>query len=166
MGPFALAVADGVSDGRGTLAVRMLGRTLQHEEGAETSVGEAMRYLAELPWAPAAMAGNAELSRRGRDTSSAEVAAADEPGAPAVTLEFDSEGDIVRASSGARPFRQGDTWLPTPWSGEFGDYRELGGMRMPTSAEVGWDLPGGRFVYWRGRVTSAVALDTPFVPGS
>lgn len=87
-------------------------------------------------------------------------------GAPAVTLEFDSEGDIVRASSGARPFRQGDTWLPPPWSGEFGDYRELGGMRMPTSAEVGWDLPGGRFVYWRGRVTSAVALDTPFVPGS
>ena len=41
-----------------------------------------MRYLAELPWAPAAMAGNAELSWRGRDTSSAEVAAADEPGLP------------------------------------------------------------------------------------
>ena len=125
-----------------------------------------MRYLAELPWAPAAMAGNGELSWRERDASNAEVAAGAEPGAPAVTLEFDATGDIVRAASGARPLRQGDAWLPTPWSGEFGDFRELGGMRMPTSAEVGWDLPGGRFVYWRGRVTSVLALDTPFVPGS
>ncbi len=107
-----------------------------------------------------------ELSWRERDSSNAEVAAAAEPEAPAVTLEFDAAGDIVRASSGGRPLRQGDTWLPTPWSGDFGNYRELGGMRMPTSAEVGWDLPGGRFVYWRGRVTSALALDTAFVPGS
>jgi hypothetical protein len=166
VGPFTLAVADGYSDGHGALAVRMFGRTLQHEEGVETSVGEAMRYLAELPWAPAAMAGNGGLSWRELDASNAEVAAAAEPGAPAVTLGFDAVGDIVRASSDARPLRQGDAFVPTAWSGEFGDYRELGGMRMPTSAEVGWDLPDGRFVYWRARVTSALELETPFAPGS
>jgi hypothetical protein len=165
-GPFALAVADGYSHGHGTLAVRMLGRTLQHEEGVETSVGEAMRYLAELPWAPAAMAANGALAWRTCDACTAEVAAPAEPGAPAVTFEFDGVGDIIRASSEARPLRQDGVWVPTPWSGDFSDYRELGGMRMPTSAEVGWDLPGGRFVYWRARVTSALALETPFVPGS
>jgi hypothetical protein len=166
VGPFSLAVADGYSDGHGALAVRMFGRTLQHEEGVETSVGEAMRYLAELPWAPAAMAGNGGLSWRERDGSNVEVTAAAEPGAPAVTLEFDALGDIVRASSDARPLRQDGAWVLTPWSGEFGDYREVGGMRIPTSGEVGWDLPGGRFVYWRGRVTSALELETPFAPGA
>lgn len=29
----------------------------------------------------------------------------------------------------------------------------LGGVRVPTTAEVGWDLPEGRFVYFRGRLT-------------
>jgi hypothetical protein len=29
----------------------------------------------------------------------------------------------------------------------------LGGMRMPTAAEVHWELSAGRFVYWRGTVT-------------
>jgi hypothetical protein len=31
-------------------------------------------------------------------------------------------------------------------------------MRLPTAAEVWWELETGRFVYWRGRVTSAQAL--------
>ena len=44
-------------------------------------------------------------------------------------------------------------------------YRELGGMRMPTLAEVYWDLPEGRHTYWRGEVVSAVALEAPFEPG-
>jgi hypothetical protein len=82
--------------------------------------------------------------------------------ATAVTLEFDAEGEIVRASADARPFGRKGTWTPTPWAGEFSGYREFGGIRMPANAEVSWDLPAGRYVYWRGTVTSALALDTPF----
>ena len=32
---------------------------------------------------------------------------------------------------------------------------------MPASADVYWELPEGRFVYWSGTVTSAVALEQP-----
>jgi hypothetical protein len=56
----------------------------------------------------------------------------------------------------------GRTSVLTPWGGEFGDYRTLGGMRIPTRARVYWELDEGRFVYWRGTVTSAVALEEPF----
>jgi hypothetical protein len=31
-------------------------------------------------------------------------------------------------------------------------------MRLPTAAEVWWELETGRYVYWAGRVTSAEAL--------
>jgi hypothetical protein len=43
----------------------------------------------------------------------------------------------------------GRTSVLTPWGGEFGDYRALGGMRIPTRATVYWELDQGRFVYWR-----------------
>jgi hypothetical protein len=33
---------------------------------------------------------------------------------------------------------------------------------MPTRAEVYWDLPEGRFVYWRGQLTAAQAMDQSF----
>jgi hypothetical protein len=30
----------------------------------------------------------------------------------------------------------------------------IGGVRIPTRAEVRWELPDGAFTYWRGTVTS------------
>jgi hypothetical protein len=159
----AVDVVDAYAAGAGTLAVRMLGRTLQRQTGPETSAGEALRYLAELPLTPFAMTANAELRWRDLGDRRAAVSIAGQP-ALEVTFEFDGDGDIVRAASDARPFRRAGGWTPTPWSGRFSDYRELGGMRVPTAAEVGWDPPEGRFVYWRGRILAALALDTPFVP--
>ena len=88
--------------------------------------------------------------RRPRESGSVASARA------AVLMEFDRAGDIVRTSCPDRPRHVGRTWSPTPWGDDFGDYALLGGMRMPTSAEVWWELPGGRFTYWRGRVASAV----------
>jgi len=61
-----------------------------------------------------------------------------------------------------RPYRVGKRLVPTPWGGDFASYEVVGGLRIPASAEVYWDLPGGRFVYWRGTVTALELLDLPF----
>ena len=45
--------------------------------------------------------------------------------------------------------------IETPWVGEFSNYGVLGGARVPTRAEVRWDLPKGAFVYFRAQVTEA-----------
>jgi hypothetical protein len=108
------------------------------------------------------MMNNPELRWRALLGRRVEVAADAGPVPISVTMHFDRAGDIVRASSQARPFRRDDTWQPTPWAGEYADYREFGGMRMPSRAEVSWELPEGRYVLWRGQVTSALALETPF----
>lgn len=79
-----------------------------------------------------------------------------------VKVEFDGSGDIVRTSSQMRLFKIGKIWVSRPWAGDFSKYALVGGMRIPTRAEVYWDLAEGRFVYWRGRVTSAEPLDEPF----
>ena len=52
------------------------------QSGSEVAAGEALRYLAELPWVPWAMEHNAELEWRKLDDRSVEVAA--RPGRPLV----------------------------------------------------------------------------------
>jgi hypothetical protein len=160
-GPLAMKVVDGYADGHGELVVRLLGLPIQRQRGPETSIGEALRYLAELPWVPQAIGHNRELEWRQLDERSVEVATQLGSERLRVLTEFDTRGDIVR-SAATRPRLDGKSWVPTPWAGEFGDYKVLSGIRLPTSAEVYWELPAGRYVYWRGRVTSAELLDTPF----
>lgn len=127
--------------------------------------GQALRYLAELPFVPLAMVSNDELTWAGIDEGRAEVATSVAGERLAVTLEARSEGDIVHSSSEDRLFRAGSNWVSRPWGGHFGDYQTLGGIRIPTSGDAYWELPEGRYVYWRGTVKSAAFLDRPFRRG-
>jgi hypothetical protein len=99
----ALRVTDGYEGGHGALSVRVFGIPLQSQSGHEVAVGEAYRYLAELPWVPYAMAANPQLHWRQIDGSVVEVST--EVGAErvAVMLSFARSGDIVRSSAEARP---------------------------------------------------------------
>lgn len=162
VGPLAIRIVDDYADGEGKLEGRLLGVPVLRQAGPEAATAQALRYLAELPWVPHAMAHNGELEWRDLDERSVEVAAYVGGERLAVKLEFDDAGYIVRASSPMRPYRVAKRLVPTPWGGDFAEYDVLGGMRIPTSAEVYWDLSGGRFVYWRGTVTSLELLDLPF----
>jgi hypothetical protein len=158
----SLKVLDGYAHGGGTLKVRALGLPVQTQAGRDVDLGEAYRYLAELPWVPQAIAENTELQWRDVDERTVEVSTAVGQERATVRIEFDDAGDIVCCLAEARPRDAGGVSIPTRWGGELSDYRILGGMRMPTRGEVAWELPKGRFVYWRGEITSAQALDEPF----
>jgi hypothetical protein len=162
VGPLGITVVDDYAAGEGKLEVRVLGLPVQRQQGRETVIGEALRYLAELAWAPHAIASNPELDWRELDDGKAEVATEVNGERLAVELEFDGAGDIVRTSSQMRLIRIEKRWVQRPWGGEFGEYARLGGFRIPTEAQAYWDLEQGRFVYWRGRVNSAEVLDEPF----
>jgi uncharacterized protein DUF6544 len=162
IGPVAIKVVDEYADGAGRLEVLVLGFPVKRDGGREMVIGEALRYLAELPWAPHAMARNRELGWRELDDRAVEVAAIVLGERLVVKVEFDDAGDIVAASSQMRPLARGGVWKPMPWGGAFRDYQTFNGIRVPTKAEVYWELPEGRFVYWRGTVDSATALDQPF----
>lgn len=144
---FGLRVVDGYDGEEGRLDVRLLGLPLKRQRGPEITEGEILRYLAELPWVPPATDRNAELEWRQLDARTTEV------GTQGLTVrrELDDHGDVVRVSSEMRRYEG----KPTPWAGEYSRYETLGGMRLPTRAEVWWDLESGRYVYWRGRVIAA-----------
>jgi hypothetical protein len=149
----ALHVRDWYLAGEGALEVRLWGLPLKRQRGDAVAKGEAIRYLAELPWAPQAMIDNRELEWREFDERTVEVATSIGGERVAVLLHFDATGDIVGASAEERPRAVGKTAVATPFAGEFGDYEVFGGVRVPTKAEVRWDLPDGPFVYFRGRLT-------------
>jgi hypothetical protein len=151
-GPLALSVVGEYDTGEGLLRIGLPGIPLRIQKGPETAVGQAMRYLSEIAWVPHAVVHNRELSWRAVDGRSAEVAT-DVRGTPvAVQFHFDEAGDIAGAT-GTRPFAKDGTFVPTPWGGDFGEYTPFGGVRVPASGKAWWDLPEGRFVYWRGCTT-------------
>ncbi len=150
-----LRVIDRYAAGEGLLEARLLGvLPVMRMHGLETNEGEAMRYLAEVPWVPHAIHGNPQLSWREIDTTTVEVSTHVGSTRIAVELGFDAGGDVISAFAEARPHVEGKTIVPRPWRGEFGAYDVVGGVRLPTRAEVRWELPAGPFAYWKGTITS------------
>jgi hypothetical protein len=149
----SLRVRDWYRAGAAGLDVRLWGIPLVRASGEDVARGEAMRYLAELVWVPQAFVSNRALEWREVDESSVDVATRVGRVRVAVTLRFDEAGDIA-AMSAERPRRVGKQVIDTPWSGAFGNYRELDGVRLPTTGEVAWLLPDGLFTYFRCTLTA------------
>jgi hypothetical protein len=148
----SLDVVDAYEDGHGLLELRIAGLRIRRQRGAELALGESLRYLAELPWVPHALARNSELEWTQIGESTAQVSAEVAGERATVTFDFDGAGNIIGVSA-LRKRQVGKSWEPTPWGGEFSDYAFVDGIWMPTAAEVWWELGSGeRFVYWRGRV--------------
>jgi hypothetical protein len=154
-----LDVIDRLEDGEGAMDVRLLGvLRLRRSGGRNVSKGQVMRYLAELPWVPHAIERNPSLAWRELDEHAVEVATRVGSERVAVRIDFDAAGDVARITAPDRPRGVGGDSVETPWGGTFADYTTLGGIRVPTRAEVFWELPDGVFTYWRGNVTSLEAL--------
>ena len=156
MGPLlGLQVVDRYAHGEGTLDGRLWGHIpVMKSAGPYTAEGQALRYLAELFWVPHALRANEELEWDAVDEHTVDVSTRVGPKRVTVRLGFDEDGDIASAHAASRPRLVGKQAILTPWTGEVSDYAELGGVRIPTRAEVRWELPEGPFTYWRGTVTS------------
>ncbi len=151
----ALTIHDGCADGDAWMRGRFAGFSFVNTGGPDVIVGAAMRYLAEIAWAPHAMMANREIAWREVDAQSVESVIDTSAGRAAIVLGFDDHADIISARAEARP-RDGDQ--PRPWQGTFGDYVVMDGIRVPTTAEVRWVLPEGPFTYFRCTVTDLTLI--------
>ncbi|MFN6951084.1 MAG: DUF6544 family protein [Albidovulum sp.] len=150
-----LRVIDAYVGAEGMLEARLFGSVpLARMSGRELALGEAFRYLAELPWAPDAILGNPDLVWRVTGPDRVEVRLATQGGTARVTFRFDGAGDIVGMEAQDRPARDA-AGLATvlDWRGSFGDYRQIGPRRLPEYGEVGYVWPGSGYEpYFRGRI--------------
>lgn len=154
-GPFGLiSVRDALDSNGGRLEVKALGIVpiTRAPRTPELMRGELMRYLAELPWAPAAILINTELCWRNAGPDALAVSAGAGATATEVILSLDNDGRIVRAFAPDRPRSVGAVYLPTPWRGQFTDYRLHEGRWIPFAGEVAWEIDGRPEVYWQGTI--------------
>ena len=154
-GPFSAVQAIGsFAETVGALQVWLLGAfRVSIANGPWVNKGEAMRYLAELPWFPDAILGNSALRwaeiGQNRVRVSTTVAGED----VSVEFLFNATGDIVDMHAKDRPDDAGGTPVLRDWRGYYRDYGEIDGRRIPLSVEVGYDYPDGYEAYFFATVT-------------
>jgi hypothetical protein len=155
MGPLRwMVVADYLVGRTGGLEVRLLGvlSVVRMVGGADAYRGEALRYLAELPWNPDAILRNRSLDWTVVTSNTISVATGVGTERGEVTFELDGNGLVVRASAASRLYVEKGRATSRPWHGRFWDYHPIAGRRMPRQGEVAWVLDAGDFVYWRGHM--------------
>ena len=144
----------------------MLGFPFMRLSGPETTAGQAFHYLAELPWMPRVIHGNDQLEWRQLDERSVEVAATIERPATRRHVRLRRRGRHHSRNNRDQAVRHRRKLQADTLGRQFHNYQSFNGIRMPASADVYWGLPEGRFVYWSGTVTSAVALEQPLPPAT
>lgn len=147
----SVRVLDSFVDRTGRLEARLLGiLPVAAGSGPDFDRAELQRYLSELPVHPDAILNNAELVWTQLDEATVEVSS----GSARVRFSFGPDGDIIAMDADDRPMTVGNRTVPTPWHGSYGAYKQFGRYRIPSYGEVGWVLPEGLAIYWRGEIAS------------
>jgi hypothetical protein len=118
----------------------------------EIAAGALHRYLAEATWYPTALLPSQGVVWTPIDDSSARATLTTGATTVSLVFRFGKDGLVETVFTPARSRDVDGRFVPTPWQGHFFDYAERGGMLIPLQGEVGWLLPEGPQVYWRGRI--------------
>ena len=147
-----IEVRDALLHERGNMLVKFLSAIpLADASGSEIDQGATLRWLAESAWFPYALAADCIHWTPIDDRSARATVRYEGPPASAI-LQVDDEGKLVRLRAERYQDLGGGKSALRPWTGEYRDYREIDGFRVPTSVEVGWELESGPFSYARFRV--------------
>ena len=123
-------VRDAYIAGEGILNATLFGLfSLANLRGTtEMARGELMRFFAEAPWYPTALLPSQGVQWKEVDDRSATGTLKD--GAIAITLlfRFAEEGHITSVHAVARGRTVGSAVIPTPWEGNWSNYKRHGGM--------------------------------------
>lgn len=148
---------------RGHMLVKLLGTIpLADARGSEIDQGATLRWLAEAPWFPYALIAPCVRWTPLDDRTAAATISYEGPPARAV-FEVDDDGRIARLRAERYRDLGGGRAALTRWGGDYLDYREFDGFRVPTQVEVGWELDTGWFAYARFHVRAVdYNRTTPF----
>lgn len=155
----SFTVIDAYVGGNGVLRANLFGAIpVANAAGPVVDRAEAMRYLAELPWAPDAIVGNPEVSWAETGDGGMEAALDTPSGRVAVRFTLNADGDFAGMVA-LRPDTGPDgTEFAREWRGRYEDYKWIAGRRIPASGEVGYVEDGAYWAYWRGRITALELL--------
>jgi hypothetical protein len=117
------------------------------QTGDEISRAETVTVLNDLcVFAPGALV-DPRLSWQALDDRSAVVTFTNGPHRVTATLLFNERDELVDFWSDDRPDSSSGRFIPSRWNTPVGDYREIGGLRLPTRGSTVYARPDGPFTY-------------------
>jgi hypothetical protein len=120
--------------------------------GPEVQEVQLIRNLAELAWMPDLALSDPALRWVDAGDEAFELHARATTRPVAVRFEVDAHGDVVQASTEARPYDVPDGYEDAPWRYVLGQPRHFGSIRAPASVVATYDLPDGPWEYFRAEV--------------
>ena len=140
--------------GKGNMLIKVLSTvTVANAIGKEMDVSTLIRFLAEAPWLPTALLPGDYIEWQELDTNSARAIIKDKGCAASGVFTFNEEGEIIKFVSNDRYMESEGKYLKEKWTGYFGKYREIDGMKIPTEGEVEWNLPDKDLPYAKLKIT-------------
>ncbi len=157
---------DGHDQGEGWGGAWLMGiKTIDERRGPDVLPMQLIRNLAELAFVPdLAEAATAlrwsDAHERGTDVF--EITADAGTSDVMVRFDVDSEGDLVRAWSPARPIETPEGDQEVPWRCDFSGHRAFDGIRIPTVVVATYEFEEDPWEYFHGEVTAVKRI---FVSG-
>jgi hypothetical protein len=147
-------VRDSFVDGAGGARVTLFGAlpVAGTEATPEATEASLQRYLAEAVWYPTALRPGNGVQWEPIDDRTARATLTAGGTTASLDFHFTADGRVERVHTERRYRRVDGGFEPTPWTGLWGDYEVVAGVRVPTEGEVVWHLPEGDLHAWRGRV--------------
>ena len=149
-----IRVRDAYVAGRGSGKVSLMSAiTVAHDQGhMKLDSGALYRFLAEAVWYPTALLPGVGVKWRGVDNNRAIATLTDAEISVSLEFRFNDSGEVIGIYTAERYGLFDGQYEKHPWEGHFRKYEIRDGIKIPTEAEVGWYLPGGWWLFWKGRI--------------
>ena len=148
-----LHVRDAYRAGQGSGRVSLFSLPLSRAaDTPEMNAGSLHRYLAEAVWYPTLLAASEHLRWTSPSDRVAVATLTDHDTTVSLEFRFSTTGEVEGIYTPARWGRFGRVYSQRAWEGHFRDYDLVDGIRIPTTADVGWYVDGQWEPVWIGTV--------------
>lgn len=147
-------VCDSYIEGKGKMKGKLMSlyTLIDTPRSGKLDEGALQRYLAEAVWFPTALLPSQGVSWRAIDKHHAEASVTDAGTTASLEFEFNEAGEIVSVFAPGRYREVNGEYVATPWKGRYADYVDVEGYRIPSKAEVEWQLDEQVYPYWRAKI--------------
>ena len=153
--PFlSVDVCDSYIEGKGHVKGRFVSlfRIVDAHGTKELDSAALQRYLAEAVWFPTALLPSQGVTWQAIDDYKAKATLSDSNNSVSLEFGFNDKGEIVSVYAPDRYREVSGDYMPTPWQGRYGKYIDIEGYRIPSQAEVEWQLEEQTYPYWRATI--------------
>jgi uncharacterized protein YnzC (UPF0291/DUF896 family) len=141
---------------KGNMLIKFAGSiTMANEKGPEMNQGAFIRFAVEAIWFPWLFADKNFVKWQHVDNRTAIAHVTDGKNSGSITCKFNEKNELIQvAAKRYMTTEQGAKLLP--WGGLCSAYKEFNGIKIPSKANIYWDLPEGRFECIKLEVTDIV----------